>query len=125
MLTRLGSILLLLGAAPWSIAWAQATDRFDGAYVGELTPTAVISGDCTKPPPGALYVLRIAKGTVQFQYVPRFDTTLTGRVREDGSFEASRPLKRGVVEMTGRIRDGRVKADLRSPSCAYTFRTTE
>jgi hypothetical protein len=125
MLTRLGLSLLLFGAPHWSIAWAQGTDRFDGEYVGELTLTAVISGDCTEPPPGAVYVLRISKGTVQFQYVPRFDTTLIGRVLEDGSFEAFSRLKKGVVEMKGRIDGGRVIADLRSPSCTYTFRTTE
>ena len=122
MWMRLGSSLLLLGALG-SVARAQGTDRFDGEYVGKLSLTSVVSGDCTRPPAGALYPLRIAQGTVQFQYLPRFDTTLVGRVRADGSFEASSRLKKGVVEMTGRIDGGSVVAHLRSPSCTYSFKT--
>jgi hypothetical protein len=72
-------------------------------YVGELTLTKEIAGDCTRPPQGALYPLTIAGGEVRFAYRPRFDTTLTGRVNENGVFRASARLRRGFVQMTGSI----------------------
>jgi len=48
---------LLLAAALANAAWAQGSTRFDGQYVGELTLTKVVSGDCAQPPPGAVYPL--------------------------------------------------------------------
>lgn len=114
---------LLLGIELGSVAWAQGSAQFDGQYMGELTLTKVISGDCTEPPLGALYPLRISRGQVRFAYVPRFDTTLRGWVGENGIFKASARLRRGVVEMTGRIQGGNLAAHIVSPSCNYTFQT--
>ena len=117
---RLG---LLLGTGLASVAWAQGSAKFDGQYMGELTLTKVISGDCTEPPLGALYPLRISKGVVRFAYVPRFDTTLSGWIGENGIFKASAHVRKGIVEMTGRIQGNNLTAHIVSPSCNYTFRT--
>ena len=40
---------ILLGAGLGSVAWAQGSAGFDGQYIGELSLTKVISGDCTGP----------------------------------------------------------------------------
>ena len=122
MLRRLGPGLLL-GAAFAGAAWGQASGRFDGQYMGELTLTGVIGGDCTTPPLGALYPLDIAGGQVRFSYVPRFATTLTGRVAPNGSFRATARVRRGVVQMAGRVHGNSLTADIVSPSCRYGFRT--
>ncbi len=116
---------LLLATGLGSVAWAQGSARFDGQYVGELALTSVISGDCTQPPAGALYPLRISGGEVRFTYVPRFNTTLTGRIAENGVFKASARLRRGFVQMTGRIQGNSLTAKIVSPSCNYTFQTRE
>src|SRR5712672_3262402 len=89
---RLG---LLLGTGFGSVAWAQGSAKFDGQYMGELTLTKEITGDCTQPPLGALYPLTISRGEVRFVYLPRFGTTLSGKVGENGVFEASARLRRG------------------------------
>jgi hypothetical protein len=115
----------MLGAALGDVAWAQGSTKFDGQYVGQLTLTKVISGDCTQPPLGALYPLIISEGQVQFKYIPRFDTILVGKVDEDGTFEASRLLRGGRVSMTGRIQGNNVIAYITSPSCKYTFNTRD
>jgi hypothetical protein len=91
---RLG---LLLGTGLGSVAWAQSLAKFDGQYMGELTLTKEITGDCTTPPLGALYPLTISRGEVRFAYRPRFDTTLRGRVGEDGIFKASARLRIDLV----------------------------
>src|SRR5215472_2333229 len=114
---------LLLGAGLGSAAWAQGSAAFDGQHMGELTLTKVINGDCTKPPLGALYPLTISRGEVRFAYRPRFDTTLSGRVDENGIFKASARVRKGVVPMTGRIQGRNLTAFIVSPSCNYTFRT--
>jgi len=114
---------LLLAAALANAAWAQGSTRFDGQYVGELTLTKVVSGDCAQPPPGAVYPLTISGGQVKFKYDPRFDTILRGTVGENGDFNASRLLRTGRVRMTGHIQENNVTAYIRSPSCRYTFRT--
>ena len=114
-------LLLAMGLA--GTAWAQGTARFDGQYVGELTLTRVIGGDCTEPPLGSLYPMTVSAGEVRFAYLPRFATTLTGRVAADGSFKASGRAKKGVVQMTGRIQGNNVTAQLVSPSCNYRFQT--
>ena len=79
---RLGPGLLLAtalgGGAFVQAAFAQGPSRFDGEYVGKLTLTALIRGDCTEPPWGALYPLSVSGGQVRFSYVPRFATTLVG-----------------------------------------------
>src|SRR6516225_5800793 len=116
---------LLLCTALVSAAWAQGSARFDGQYRGELTLTKEIKENCTRPPLGALYPLRISRGEVQFVYVPRFDTTLRGWVDENGVFKASARLKHGSVQMTGRIRGNNITAYLVSPSCHYTFQTKD
>jgi hypothetical protein len=118
----------LLAAAflvlPLSLALAQDLSRFDGHYVGELTLKDVIgSGDCTTPPLGSLYPLSVSHGEVRFAYVPRFATTLVGRVAPDGSFAAIALVKKGRVEMAGRIQGIRVTATIASPSCNYTYQT--
>jgi hypothetical protein len=122
MLKRLG-LALLLGAALGSVARAQGSTRFDGQYVGTLTLTKVIGGDCTQPPPGALYPLTISGGQVQFKYDPRFDTILRGRVNETGFFTASRALPKGLISMIGRVHQSNITAHIKSPSCNYSFRT--
>ena len=122
MLRRLG-LGLLLGAGLGNLAWAQGAARFDGQYAGELTLTKVIGGDCTAPPLGSLYPLTISGGEVRFGYVPRFATTLTGRVLANGSFKASARVKSGLVQMIGRVQDDSVSASIISPSCHYSFQT--
>jgi hypothetical protein len=125
MLRRLG-LGLLLGTGLGSVAWAQGSARFDGQYTGELTLTKVINeavNDCTQPPLGALYPLTISRGEVRFQYVPRFDTTLSGSVDQNGNFKASARLRKGFVRMTGRIQGNNLIAHIVSPSCNYTFQT--
>jgi hypothetical protein len=112
----------LLGMGLGSAAWAQGSVKFDGQYIGELTLTKVIN-DCTQPPPGALYPLTISRGEVRFKYVPRFDTTLRGTVGENGIFKASARLRRGFVQMTGRILGNNLTAEILSPSCKYAFKT--
>jgi hypothetical protein len=119
-LLRLG---LLLATGLGSVALAQSVAMFDGQYMGELTLTRVISGDCTRPPFGALYPLTISGGEVRFVYVPRFSTTLSGKVNEKGNFKAAVRLRRGSVQMEGRIQGNNVTAYLVSPSCNYTFQT--
>jgi hypothetical protein len=116
---------LLLGAALGNPAWAQGSAKFDGQYVGRLTLTKVISGDCTKSPLGARYPLTISGGQVQFKYVPRFDTVLVGKVDEYGTFNASRLVRGGWVRMTGHIQRNDVIAHITSPSCRYSFKTAE
>jgi hypothetical protein len=113
---------LLLGTGFGSVAWAQGSAKFDGQYMGELTLTKVIN-DCTEPPVGALYPLTISRGEVRFAYVPRFDTTLRGKVDENGIFKASARLRRGFVQMMGRIQGNNLTAHIVSPSCNYTFQT--
>ena len=114
---------LLVGAGLGSVAWAQGSAAFDGQYLGELTLTKVINGDCTKPPFGALYPLTISRGEVRFAYRPRFDTTLSGRVDGNGILTASARVRKGFVRMTGRIQGRNLTAFIVSPSCNYTFRT--
>jgi hypothetical protein len=116
---RLG---ILLGTGLGNVAWAQNSAKFDGQYVGELTLTKVIN-DCTQPPLGSLYPLTISRGEVRFKYVPRFNTTLTGKVGEDGMFKASARVRRGSVQMTGHIQGNNLTAYIVSPSCNYTFQT--
>ena len=116
---------LLLGAGFGSGAWAQGSAKFDGQYRGELTLTKEIKENCTQPPLGALYPLRISRGEVRFVYVPRFDTTLRGRVDENGIFNASARIRHGSVQMTGRIQGNNITAHIVSPSCNYTFQTKD
>jgi hypothetical protein len=122
MLKRLG-LGLLLGAGLGGIASAQNAAKFDGQYMGELTLSKVISGDCTEPPLGALYPLTISRGEVQFVYLPKFSTTLRGRVDETGRFRAAARSRKGHVQMTGRIEGNKVSASIESPSCNYVFHT--
>ncbi len=114
---------LLLGMGLASAAWAQGSARFDGQYVGELRLAKVISGDCTDPPLGSLYPLSISRGEVRFAYLPKFNTTLSGKVGENGMFKASARSRKGFVQMTGRIQGNNLTADIVSPSCNYTFQT--
>lgn len=114
---------LLLGTGLGSIAWAQGSARFDGQYMGELTLTKEMSGDCTTPPLGALYPLTVSRGEVRFKYVPRFNTSLSGKVDQNGLFKASARLRRGSVQMTGSIQGNNITAYIVSPSCKYTFKT--
>jgi hypothetical protein len=114
---------LLLGTAFATVAWAQGLAKFDGRYVGELTLTKVIRGDCTEPPLGALYPLTISRGEIRFAYIPRFDTTLRGTIDENGSFKASARVRKGLAVMTGRVQGNNLTAHIQSPSCNYTFQT--
>lgn len=121
---RLGLGLVLafaFGAGVAAAASAQAPSRFDGDYVGELSLKGIINGDCTKPPLGSAYPLSVAGGVVRFKYVPRFDTTLTGRIDPNGSFKAVAHVKSGTITMTGRVQAGGVNATIQSPSCIYSF----
>jgi hypothetical protein len=114
---------VLFAAGLTHVAWAQGGGRFDGQYIGELTLTSVVTGDCTEPPLGAVYPLTVVGGEVRFAYVPRFATTLVGRVDGNGMFRATARLKRGTAQMTGRIRGDTVIAEIASPSCKYRFQT--
>ena len=117
---------LMLAAGLAGNALAQVTTRYDGDYVGELVLTngnKTSSGNCTEPPLGARYPLKISGGVVRFVYVPRFDTRLVGRVAENGNFTASARIKHGFVRMTGRISENKLTAYIVSPSCDYTFQT--
>jgi hypothetical protein len=114
---------LLVGAGLGNVAWAQGPAEFDGQYMGELTLKSVVNGDCTPPPLGALYPLVVSRGEVQFAYVPRFDTTLRGKIGKNGIFQASVRLRRGVIKMTGHIQGNNITADIVSPSCNYSFHT--
>jgi hypothetical protein len=114
---------LLFGAGLGGVAWAQGSARFDGQYMGELTLTKILNGDCTEPPLGSLYPLTISRGEVRFVYLPRFGTTLSGKIGENGIFKASSRLRRGLIQMTGRIQGNYLTADIVSPSCNYSFRT--
>lgn len=116
---------LLLGTGFGSVAWAQGSAKFDGQYMGELTLTKETSGDCTTPPLGALYPLTVSRGEVRFKYVPRFNTSLAGKVDQNGMFKASARLRKGVVQMTGHIQGNSLTAEIVSPSCKYTFKTKE
>ena len=116
---------LLLCTALGSAALAQGSSRFDGQYRGELTLTKEIKENCTQPPLGALYPLRISRGEVEFVYVPRFDTTLRGRVDQNGAFKATARIRHGSVQMTGRIQGRTITAYIVSPSCNYTFQTKD
>jgi hypothetical protein len=114
---------LLLGTALTNVAWAQGSAKFDGQYVGELTLTKEVTGDCTQPPLGALYPLTISRGQVRFVYRPRFGTTLTGNVDERGIIKASARLRKGFVHMTGQVEGKNLRAEIVSPSCNYMFQT--
>ena len=123
MRSTFGPVLALLaGLAAVHAAQAQDIRRFDGQYVGELTLTSVISGDCTEPPLGAVYPLTVSGGEVRFAYLPRFATTLVGRVGTNGAFRAIARTKRGVVQMSGQIRGLRLTATIVSPSCNYSYK---
>src|SRR6266487_2789606 len=76
LMARCWGLGLLLGAGLGGAAWAQGPAMFDGQYVGELSLTRTVGGDCTAPPLGSLYPLTISRGEVRFAYVPRFATTL-------------------------------------------------
>jgi hypothetical protein len=114
---------LLLGTGLGSVALAQGSAKFDGQYMGELTLTKTIDGDCTQPPLGALYPLTISRGEVRLVYLPRFGTTLRGKVGENGILNASARLRKGSVKMTGQIQGNNLTAYIISPSCNYTFQT--
>jgi hypothetical protein len=114
---------LVLAAAAASLATAQGTSRYDGQYVGGLTLNKTIRGDCEPPPPGAQYPLKISAGTVTFDYLPHFSTTLIGTIDAAGNFLATTKIKHGAVQMKGRVIGEKVTAELMSPSCSYTFRT--
>ena len=58
---RLLGLGLLLCTALGSVGWAQGSAKFDGQYRGELTLTKEIKENCTEPPLGALYPLRISR----------------------------------------------------------------
>jgi hypothetical protein len=119
----LGCLLVLESAG---MASAQGASQFDGQYVGELTLTGIINGNCATPPVGAEYPLTIAGGQVHFKYVPRFDTELTGRIDPAGSFKATGQTKSGVVTMTGHISGyHHLTAGIVSPSCQYTYQTKD
>jgi len=116
-------LAVLLAIAHAGLVWAQGFAKFDGQYVGELTLQKTISGDCTEPPLGALYPLTISNGEVRFAYLPKFGTTLRGRIDGNGVFKASARSRKGYVQMTGQIQGSAVKAAIESPSCNYKFQT--
>jgi len=122
LLKRLG-LGLLLGMGLAVGAWAQGSTMFDGQYTGELVLVREMKGDCTQPPFGAVYPLTISGGVVRFAYVPRFATTLSGRIAPDGVFKAAARARKGFVQMTGRVQGNLVTAEIVSPSCIYTFQT--
>jgi hypothetical protein len=114
--------LALLFGTTVGVAWAQGSGKFDGQYVGDLTLTKEISGDCTRPPVGAVYPLTISGGKVRFVYRPRFGTTLTGSIDGNGNFTASTRVSKGIVLMSGKVQGNTVSASITSPSCNYSFK---
>jgi len=116
---------VLLSAGLAGAAWAQDASRFDGQYVGEMTLTGIVNGDCSRPPLGSSYPLTIRDGVVRFKYVPRFDTTLVGKIDTKGDFKATAALHHGTATMTGHVRAGfgTVTASIVTPSCQYSFQT--
>ena len=62
---------------------------------------------------------------MRFAYLPRFATTLVGRVGPDGSFKAVARLKNGAVQMSGRVQGSNLSAQIISPSCNYAFQTRQ
>ena len=109
---RLG-LAFVLAAALAQAAWAQGAGQFDGEYVGELTLSGIINGDCTTPPLGSAYPLSILGGVVSFKYLPRFDTILTGHVDRNGGFKASSRTKSGD-DQHGRARSRAATSPRRS-----------
>ena len=123
MRLALGALGLLLAAALATDAAAQQrATQFDGKYTGELILTSTIKGDCTEPPLGSLYPLTISGGEVRFAYLPRFATTLIGRIADNGVFQASAVARHGRVLMSGRVQGLNLTATITSPSCHYTYR---
>ena len=114
-------LALVLAPGLAGAAMAQGAAKFDGQYVGELTLKSVINGDCTQPPLGSQYPLTISRGEVRFAYAPRFNTTLRGAIDQNGAFKAVARLRRGVIQMTGRVVGTKLTASIVSPSCSYTF----
>jgi hypothetical protein len=113
---------LAFAAALGGVAWAQAGSGFDGDYVGQMTLTGIVNGDCTTPPTGSAYPLKIAGGVVHFKYVPRFDTVLVGKVDDKGDFKASGHTKTGMINMVGHVTPaGSLTAKIQSPSCLYSL----
>lgn len=115
------ALAILIGLAAAQAAAAQDVRRFDGQYVGELSLTTTISGDCTEPPLGSVYPLTVSGGEVRFPYLPRFATTLVGRIAPNGVFKAVARTRHGVVQMTGQIRGLSITATIVSPSCNYSY----
>ncbi|HYM71639.1 MAG TPA: hypothetical protein VET89_01570, partial [Stellaceae bacterium] len=76
---------------------------------------------CAEPPVGARYPLTVSNGEVRFKYVPRFDTTLRGKVDRNGAFKASARLRNGIAQMTGRIQGNNLVANIVTPSCNYRY----
>jgi hypothetical protein len=72
---------------------------------------------------GARYPLSITHGRVRFKYLPRFNTTLTGTIEDNGALKASATLNRGTAQMTGRVDGTSLLADIVTPSCHYGFST--
>jgi hypothetical protein len=121
---RLG-LGLVFAAVLAAGAWAQGASTFDGEYVGELSLSGIINGDCTTPPLGSSYPLSISGGVVRFKYLPRFDTILTGQVDQNGGFKASARTKSGMINMVGHVQGGNVTAKIQSPSCLYSFQSRQ
>ena len=118
---KYAGLALFLGTAIGA-AWAQGSARFDGQYVGELALTKEISGDCTRPPVGAVYPLIISGGRIRFVYRPRFGTTLTGSIDDNGNLAASTRVSKGIVHMRGKVQGNTLSATITSPSCNYDFK---
>ena len=114
-------VVMLGSIAGARSAAAQGASGFDGEYTGTLTLVEIISGNCTRAPPGAVYPLSVSGGQISFAYDPRFDTVLTGNVAPDGTFQASAPTSLGPIKMTGQIKGNQVNAQIVSPSCLYNF----
>jgi hypothetical protein len=121
MVKSLG-LSVALSIALAGAASGQGWNRFDGQYVGQLTLAGIVTGNCMQPPSGAIYPLTISGGQVRFKYLPRFDTTLVGKVEPNGNFRAGYKLRHGFVTMTGHIEGRSLTADIVSPSCNYTFK---
>ena len=113
--------LALLFITTIGVALAQVSIKFDGQYVGDLTLTKEISGDCTRPPVGAVYPLIISGGKIRFVYRPRFGTTLTGSIDDNGNFTAFTRVSKGIVHMSGKVQGNTLSASITSPSCNYSF----
>jgi len=98
-----------------------AVTKYDGTYVGGLIldassrPDACSPGNPNKP-------VTIKNGELSLLYNAANNTYLTGRVREDGSVDASGFLPSGSVALTAKVQGEMITGQAVSPNrCTYNL----